>query len=149
MSIVAYIESFSGATIGSISGWIILLCIGVFALGIPVQILEYPESKALTFFWKGFARGMPRWVVPCAGLLWLTAIAHFVWFASHSGWGSPAILEGQYVLDARGHVLRLLTKAEYFALEEAQLRAVASLMISCYFVPMMYWWSRRGQQKAD
>lgn len=88
------------------SGWIILLCIGVFALGIPVQILEYPGSRALTFYWKGFARGMPSWVAPCAVLLWLIAIAHFAWFALHSGWGVPAILDGQYVIDARGHILK-------------------------------------------
>jgi hypothetical protein len=146
MCILAYIESFFGATIGSSRAWIILLVIGVFALGIPVQILEYPASKALAFYWKGFARGMPIWVVPCARLLLLTALAHFVWFAVHSGWGVPAIVDGQYVIDARGHILRVLTQAEYLTLEEAWLRGVASIMIACYFVPMTYWWFRRNDR---
>ena len=78
---LAYVESFFGAMIASSFPWLILLCIGLFAVGIPIQILEYPESRAPTFYWKGFARGMPRWVAPCAGLLWLIAIVHFVAFA--------------------------------------------------------------------
>ena len=144
--ILIYIESFSGATINSSLPWLILLGIGAFALGMPVQILEYPGSRAPTFYWKGFARGMPNWVAPCAGLLWLIAIAHFAWFALHSGWGVPAILDGQYVINARGRVLRVLTQGEYLTLQEAWLRGVASIMISCYFVPMMYWWFRRNDR---
>jgi hypothetical protein len=141
---LAYIGSFFGATMGNSSGWIILLCVGVFALGIPVQILEYPGSRALTFYWKGFARGMPSRVARCAGLLWLIAIAHFAWFTLHSGWGVPAILDGQYVIEARGHILRVLTQAQYLTLQEAWLRGVASIIIACYFMPMMYWWFRRN-----
>ena len=132
---LAYVVSFFGATMNDSSGWIIILCIGVFALGVPVQILEYPGSRALTFYWKGFARGMPSWVAPCARILWLIAIAHFAWFALHSGWGVPAILDGQYVIDARGHILRVLTQAEYLTLQEAWLRGVATVMIACYLCP--------------
>jgi len=148
-NIVAYIESFSGATIGSSLGWIIVLCVGTFVLAVPMQILEYPKSRAMTFYWKGFARGMPTWVVPCSRLLWLTAVVHFVWFAVHAGRGVPAILDGQYVLYAHGQILRVLTKAEYFALEGAELRGVVTPMISVYFLSMMYWWFPRPSANSS
>jgi len=118
------------------------------ALFAPIYALEYPASRTLSFSWKGFARGMPSWVAPCSRLLSLIALAHFVWFAVHSGWGVPAIEDGQYVLTARGKILKVLTQAEYLKLTAAGGRMFATMMISFYFVPMMYWWFRRNQQKT-
>lgn len=149
MSIVVYVESFVGATIGINSGWITVLFVGAFVLTIPMLILEYPESRTPAFYWKGFSRGMPTWVVYCSWLFWATAIAQFVWFVLHAGAGSPTILDGQYVLDERGHILRVLTKEEYFSLEGAELRGVCTLIICVYFPGMTYWWFRRNNQTAE
>jgi len=66
----------------------------------------------------------------------------------HAGLGVPAIVDGQYVLDSRGRILKALTQAEYFTLKEGELRASASMMIYFYFVPMMYWWYRRNHQQT-
>ena len=59
-SIFVYIESFYGATVGSILQWVIPLGIGVFALQLPIYVIE----KDRGYFLKGFARDMPSWVVP-------------------------------------------------------------------------------------
>ena len=142
--IPVYIESFSGATIDNSWRWLLLLGIGVFAVGMPIHILEYPSSKNWNFYWKEFARGMPSWVVAFECLLVLVVIAHFVWYYLQGGFGVPGIKDGEYVLDNRGRILKVLTQAEYFTLQEAQLRIVASLIISSYFMPMMYWWFRRN-----
>jgi hypothetical protein len=148
-SVLAYIESFSGATIDNSLQWVILLGIGVFALAIPIYILECPSPTNRNFWWKRFARGMPSWVVPCVYLSVLVVIGHFVWYFVQGGFGVPAIKDGQYVLDNRGRILKVLTQAEYLRLQEALLRIVASLMISSYFMPMMYWWFPRSRQQTD
>ncbi len=119
------------------------------ALFIPIYALEYPASRKPTFFLKGFARGLPSWVAPCSGLLSLIGIAHLVWFAVHSGWGVPTILDGQYVLDTRGQILKVLTEAEYLTLKKAELRMFAAMMTALYFVPTMYWWFPRNEQPTD
>ena len=119
------------------------------ALYIPVYALEYPASRALSFSWKGFARGMPSWVAPCSWVLTLVVLAHFVWFIVQSGPGAPAIVDGQYVLDNHGRILKVLTQAEYLTLRGAAVRAFATLMISFYFAPMVYWWFRRNDQQTD
>jgi hypothetical protein len=110
------------------------------AVFLPMYALEYPASRAPSFFLTGFARGMPSWVVPCGALLSLVGIAHLVWFGVHSGLGVPVVADGQHVLDSRGHILKILTEPEYLSLKRAELRMLGSMMTSFYFVPMMYWW---------
>jgi hypothetical protein len=146
---LVYFESFFGATMDGSAVSVILLGIGVFVVEGPVLLREYPESRALSFYWTGFGRRMPEWVVAGGRLLLLSAIAHFIWFAVHSGRGVPTILDGQYVIDNRGHIVRLLTRGEYLKLQEAWLRGVVSIMLSCYFVPMMYWWFRRNELSVE
>ncbi len=147
-SLIAYIESFSATRVDSTFRWSIILIPGWMALFIPIYALEYPASRAPSFSWKGFARGMPSWVVLCSRLLFLIAIGHLAWFAVHSGWGVPTIRDGQYVLIARGRVLKILTEAEYLKLAAAGARTFAAMMIAFYFVPMVYWWFRRKPAEA-
>ena len=144
-SVLAYIESFSGTRADTIFQLWIILVVGWMVLFAMIFALEYPASRAPSFSLKGFARGMPNWVAPCYWILLLITIVHFVWFTMHSGGGVPAIQDGQYVLEARGQILRVLTQAEYVKLSAAGARLFATVMISCYFVPTMYWWFRRIQ----
>ena len=142
-SILSYMYSFFGAPVDEILLWECLLLIPWMALIVPIYVLEYPLSRAPSFSWKGFARGMPSWVAPCSWLLSVIFVAHLVLLAVLNGPGVPDIVNGQHVLRSRGRILKLLTQAEYLALMEAELRAITTLMISFYFVPMMYWWFRR------
>jgi hypothetical protein len=146
-SIVAYVESFSESRANAVFQWWIVLVLGCMALFAPIYVLEYPTSRAPTFSLKGFAHGMPSWVAPCSWLLSLIAIAHLAWFAVHAGWGVPEMQDGQYVLRVRGQILKVLTQSEYFKLRAAGARMFAAGMISFYFIPMMYWWFRRGTKE--
>jgi hypothetical protein len=147
-SILAFIATFSAVLVDTIFPWLVPLLLGWILLFIPMYTLEYPASRAPTFFWT-FARGMPSWVAPCGTALSLIGVAHLVWFGVHSGWGVPAIQDGQYVLGSRGRILKVLTQAEYLTLRAAGLRACATVMMSFYFAPMMYWWFRRNDRPAD
>jgi len=147
-SILGYIYSFFGVPVDKILFWGALLLVpGWMALLLPMYVLEYPLSRAPSFSLKGFARGMPSWVAPCSWLLSLVAVAHIVWLAVQNGWGVPEIVNGQYVLDSRGRILKVLTEAEYLALTEAFLRAFTAVMVSFYFPTTMYWWYRRSHRQ--
>ncbi len=146
-SILGYMYSFLGAPVDKILLWESLLLIPWMALIVPIYALEYPLSRAPSFCWKGFARGMPSWVAPCSWLLSVIFVAHLVCLAVLNGPGVPDIVNGQYVLRSRGRILKLLTQAEYLALMETELRAITTLMISFYFVPTMYWWYHRSHRQ--
>jgi hypothetical protein len=148
-SIIAYSESFAGSRADAIFRWWIVLLPAWMVVFAPIYVLEYPASRATSFAWKGFARGMPSWVAPCSWLLSLVVVAHVAWFALHSGRGVPTIQDGQFVLEARGQVLRVLTNAEYNDLRAAGARMFAAGMISFYFIPMTYWWFRRNEMRQQ
>jgi len=144
---LAYIYSFFAVQVDTILPWVIPLFLCSMALNARIYFLEYPASRTFSFPLKGFARGMPSWVAPCSWVLSLITVVHLVWFIVQSWPGAPAIVDGQYVLDDHGRILKVLTQAEYLTLSGAALRAFATMMISFYFVPMMYWWFRQSNQQ--
>jgi hypothetical protein len=139
-----YFESFLGATMGNSWVWLILLAVGSLLVGVPIQRLERRSPRNWMFFRAGFMRGMPSWVVVCNYLLLALFIEHFVAYSVRSGYGVPAIIDGQYVLDSRGKILKVITQAEYLSLQEEGLRVTLSAIIASYFMPMMYWWVPRA-----
>jgi hypothetical protein len=147
--IIAYVYSFFGASVDKVLPWVVLLFVGWVALFIPIYAIEYPASRSFSFAWTGFVRGMPGWVALCTKALLLNVIAHLLWSAALYGPGVPAIVDGQYVLDDHGRILKVLTQAEYFAHRGAALRMIATWMIYVYFLSMVYWWFRRYDKPVD
>lgn len=147
LSVVAYIKGLSGTTSNELQ-WISALLIGALALYTPIPFLEHAWGDR-TFFWKGFARGMPRWAVPCIILFWLIAVAHLVWFFVRSDAAIPIIKDGQYILESHGRIRRGLTQPEYLALKAGELRVLAALMFAVYLQPFLYWWFPRKREMAQ
>jgi hypothetical protein len=153
VSIVAYIESLSGTTVDDMLPWVIVLLIGAVAIQISTfvlkrsSVLERSSLKDRVFFWRRFARGMPRWVGIFVKLLWVIVLAHFVWFFIESHGGVPVIQDGQWILSNRGRIVKVLTQTEYLTLKADELRVFAIGMITYYLVPMMYWWFPRNHQE--
>ena len=92
---------------------------------------------------------MPRWVIRCNYLLMAIVIVHFAWYFFLGGIGMPTIKDGQYILNNHGRIVRVLTKGEYILLNEVQLRIFATLMISSYFMFMMYWYFPPYTKQTD
>ena len=147
-SIVIYVASYRGATMDSIGRWAIVLHIGIFVLLLPMYAVEYPSVRQRIFFPKGFARGMPKWVVPGIKLLALFFAVHFVLFLMQSHASAPEIKNGEYVLSDHGKIVKTLTQLEFYKLKDAELRLFATGWMFFYFVPMAYWRFPRTEQKA-
>jgi hypothetical protein len=148
LSLFGYIYSFFGAPVDGLLQWGLLLAPVAGALIVPIRALEHRSSTVPTHSWRGFAHGMPRWFGPVANLLAIVAVAHLTWCFVQNGPGVPAIVNGEYVLDSRGRILKALTQSEYLALKAIELRVLATLVLSVYFVPMTYWCFQRNHQDA-
>jgi hypothetical protein len=146
-SIVIYVQSYRGATMDGIARWAILLHIGIFVLLVPMYAMEYPAVKQRSFFLKGFARGMPKWVVPGIRSLGLFFAIHLVLFLVQSHAAVPEVMNGEYVLNDHGKIVRALTQSEYYAQKGAELRLFATGWLFFYFVLTAYWWFPRIKQE--
>jgi hypothetical protein len=103
-------------------------------------ISEYSKFKKSSF--KEFRKGLPEWTTLCEWVLASVVLGHVVWFGMHSSAGIPALRNGQYVIESRGQVLRMISESEYFSLRTALVRMFSSLIIYFYFMPTIYWWSK-------
>jgi hypothetical protein len=130
----------------SMSRGAIVLHVGVFMLLLPMYTVEYSSIKERTFFWAGFAQGMPEWAVRSIKLLGLFFIIHFVWFLVHSHAASPELKNGGFVLNSHGQIVKVLAQSDYLELNGEELRLFATGWLFFYFVPMMYWWFPKRQQ---
>lgn len=148
--VLAYIYSFLFEPADKIWGWAVVALVPLWmALLLPMIVLEYPQSRSVSFSFSGFARGAPSWVAPFSWLLSLIFVAHFIWMAVHNGPGVPAIVNGQYALDSRGRILKILTQAEYLSLTRGEFRAFATIMVYFYFVTTTYWWFRASRLQSE
>jgi hypothetical protein len=125
-SAVVYVGSYVGTTMDSISRLAIVLHLGVFMLMLPMFAVEYPGLVNRSFFWKGFKQGRPRWVVPGVNVLGVFFMLHFVLFLVQSHAAAPEIINGQYVLNNHGQIVKVLTQSEYSTLKGAELRIFAT-----------------------
>ena len=138
-SFCVYCMSFYGNLADVLFPLFALFLFGALALTLPIYVREYPTIGGPLFFWK-FAHRMPNWVRRCEFVLVVIATAHFIWFAAHSGFGVPEVVNGQYVIDDHGRIAKVLTQGEYFALRGAALRMSMTITAVLYFLPSTYWW---------
>jgi hypothetical protein len=137
-----FIASFSGLTMDKLGGRAFLLHLGIFALAIPLVIVDRWSKDVNPF------RGKPRWVVRSIQILGLLCIALLVAFLALSHAASPEIINGEYVLNSHGKIAGYITEREYFFLKGWELRLFASGWMFAYYALMMHWWFPREEPWA-
>jgi hypothetical protein len=88
-SVAIYVASFDGQTLDEMRFWPFALHLGIFALFVPMCVIEYSPMTQRIFFMKGFAIGKPTWVVPGIQILGIFYFAHIVLFLVLSHAASP------------------------------------------------------------
>jgi hypothetical protein len=83
------------------------------------------------FFWKGFSRGMPNWIVPIIKLLGFLVFVQFILFLVQTHAGVTKIKDGEHILNRHANA--------------AELRMFAAAWVFFYFVPAAYWWFPRNR----
>jgi hypothetical protein len=132
--IYIFIASFFRMTMDKLGGKALLLHLGIFALAIPLVIVER-WSKGVDP-----NRGKPRWVVRSFQVLFVLFVAIFFTFLALSHVASPEIMNGAYVLYHHGGRVEHIAQRDYLFLKGWELRLFASGWILFYYALMMRWW---------
>jgi hypothetical protein len=135
--VLALTGTFFPSRAGMIFVWIGPLLGGVFALGSSIYFFEYPSGAS--DFWKRFVEIMPWWFRFSVRTIALLGLGQLGWFVVRNGWGSPTVLDGVYVLKARGQILRVLTQDEYLKLLAQTARFFSTVIFGFYFVFAFYY----------
>ena len=142
-SLTVYALSFVGTSMDGMFRWAMLLHAGVFALVLPMYAVEYSAIKNSKYLWDTIWRGLPKWAVRAIQIGGLFFAAHFVLFLVQSHAASPEIINGEYVLNSHGHIVKELTESQYRWLKGSELRLFATGWLSFYLALALYWWFPR------
>ncbi len=140
--IVVYTLTIRGHSVDDLFPLFAVFLVGALAVNVPIYQRENSAAGMPLFFWSGLVERMPRWVFRGEAVLIVIAIAHVAWFAAHSGFGVPEIVNGRYVIDDHGRILKELTEDQYFSLRGAALRMTMTIAAVLYFLPATYWFLR-------
>jgi len=138
--IYIFVASFFGLTMDKLGAKAFLLHLGVFAIGIPLVVVER-WSKGRNPF-----RGKPRLVLRSFQILFILFIAVFFTFLALSHAAMPDIINGEYVLNSHGRIVGHISERDYLFLKGWELRLFASGWILAYFAIMMHWWFPRQDE---
>jgi hypothetical protein len=139
-AICIFFASFFGLTMDKLGGKAFLLHLGIFALAIPLIAVER-WSKGVDPF-----RGKPRWVLRSMQILFFLFVVVFFSFLVLSHAASPAIIDGEYVLNSHGKIVGHISESNYLLLKGWELRLFASGWTLAYFAMMMHWWFPRKDE---
>jgi len=128
--------------------WLLPMFGILFVLGILMVFHHQASTGTWRWRWNEQTRGKPAWAAFWFYLLLANFAGHFIWTMYDSGGGVPAIVDGDYVLDSRGHILKELTAEEYFSLRSLDLRLFAMLYLYLYFAHAVYWYDPNDSQEA-
>jgi hypothetical protein len=135
-----FIASFFGLTMDKLGAKAFLLHAGIFALAIPLVVIER-GSKGVSLF-----GGKPRWVVRSIQMLGLLCVAVFFVFLASSHAASPDIINGEYVLNDHGRIVGYISEKDYLFLKGWELRLFASGWMFAYYSLIMHWWFPRREE---
>lgn len=134
-----FIASFFGLTMDKLGAKAFLLHLGIFALAIPLVIVDQWSKGGDPF------RGKPRWVVRSIQILGLLCVALFFVFLALSHAASPEIINGEYVLNNHGKIVGHISERDYLFLKSWELRLFASGWMFAYYSLIMHWWFPRQE----
>jgi hypothetical protein len=74
------------------------------------------------------------------GIFFAFFITFFLIFLIQGHAASPEVIDGDYVLNNHGTIVRHLSANEYSQMKASELRLFASGWMAVYYALMMYWW---------
>jgi hypothetical protein len=150
-SVVVYGLSFSFDLVDQLYPLIIPLFLVMWVLGLLTGLDHKASTGRWRWRWNEQTQGKPAWVVFWFYLLMANVGGHFIWMIHEGGKGVPAIVDGDYVIENRGHVLKEITAEDYFRLHSLELRTFAMPYLYLCFAHAAYWYypSKNSEQDSN
>lgn len=137
--ICIFVGSFFGLTFDIWGPRALLLHLGIFALGIPLAIVNRWGKGGHPF------RDKPRWTLRSFQILFAFFVAVFFTFLALSHAGTLDVINGDYVLK-HGQQIEYISEQNYLFLKRWELRLFASGWVLGYYALMIHWWFPRQDE---
>ncbi len=157
LGLIVHIISLLGIYIGDKTLFILILHIGIFIVWIPAILelkknSEFQQPEFMTNInpkklFGAIFKDTPKPVLYISIGFFIYATINFILFIQASGGGVPDFLDGKYVLNNRGSIIRELTESEYYRMKANELRGLSGHWMSFYGFAMGILWPKKINEK--
>ena len=137
LAAAVHVASLAGVDVSQRIPFVWLLHVGIFVVFVPFVLSSRKVLGAKPSL-SGMRALVPNWVFIAGATISAYALLNFVLFIVATQGGNPAILDGRYVLQSHGHLIREITQSEYVAFRANELRGFSGHWLMFYFVPFAY-----------
>ncbi|MEP6506011.1 MAG: hypothetical protein ABJD97_21935 [Betaproteobacteria bacterium] len=149
LSLAVHVAAYAGIDVETAVPAVWLLHAGVFAVFLPFVLSSRKVigRRAPRGAWREV---MPTWVMVVGALLLAYVVVNFFTAMRMLAGGSPALVDGQYVLQNHGRFVSTLTLPEYTAARALVVRMFSGHWLFFYFAPFAYFaFARSLTPRAD
>lgn len=139
--LIVHVLAILGVNAGDKIPFIWLLHVGIFVVWFPVifkliglqkNTPGYKESKHVFKMYKLLYDNSTKPLLLIAAFFFVYALINFTLFSQVSEGGGPSIVDGQYVLQNHGHIIKQLTYDEYQHYQANELRGFSGHWMAFY-----------------
>ncbi len=152
LSLIAHIVSVSGIYIGEQFPFVWALHLGIFVVWLPTILKlknktgfskrDRKYGDSLKMFFKAIFFDMPKPVMIISLFCFVYATLNFWLFMDAGQGGTPSIVDGKYLLQNHGLLIKELTESEYFKLKANEIRGFSGHWMMFYSVAMGVLWPK-------
>lgn len=153
LGFIVHIVSLIGIYIGDKFPYIWALHIGVFIVWIPaiLELRKNPEIKNPNFktsinpfkFFRIIFKDTPRPVMIISIIFFFYASINFWLFTQASSGGVPEVIDGKYVINNHGSIIKELTESEYFKMKANDIRGFSGHWMAFYGLAVGILWPKK------
>lgn len=144
-SVVVHLSTFFGLDLTETFPAVWLLHLGIFLVFVPM-VFSVRSLGRRPDFWQKFFAPMPAWIQSIVICLFFYVLVNFVLFFFLMSGGSPSEINGKYVLQTHGQMVRELTVQEYHQQKAYVLRGFSGHWMIFYLIPALYFWYPRSDR---
>jgi len=157
LGLIVHVISLFGIYIGDRIPFVWVLHVGIFIVWIPaiLELKKNPEFQQPDFktsmnpkkFYGAVFKDTPKPIMYLSIGFFIYAAINFILFMQASGGGVPDIMDGKYVINNHGSIIRELTEIEYFKLKANELRGFSGHWMAFYGFAMGILWPKMIYEK--
>ncbi|GAA4840690.1 hypothetical protein [Algivirga pacifica] len=152
LGLTVHIISLLGIYIGDSIPFVWMLHLGIFVVWVPAVLLlkDNPELQQLNAsknknplkFYGILFKNAPKPVMVISLFFFAYAMINFFLFMQSGGGGVPSIIDGKYVINNHGNIIKELTEAEFFKMKANEIRGFSGHWIAFYSLSMGILWPK-------
>ena len=158
LGLLVHVISLLGIYIGDKVPFVWVLHLGIFIVWLPAILIlkKNPDFQQPDFktslnpkkFYGSLFKDSPKPIMIISLFFFVYAMINFFLFIQAGQGGVPSIIDGKYVINNHGSIIKELTETEYFKMKANEIRGFSGHWMAFYGISMGILWPKKDKQES-